>query len=457
MDHQADTKEGARPFEVSHRMVFSIAVPMTVAFLTTPLLGLVDMAVVGRLGQPALIGGLAVSTILFDLVFATFNFLRAATTGLVAQAYGRGDEEEQRLVFWRSLTIAVLCGLLVILAGPVLLWVGLWFMSPGAEVATAATTYLSIRVISSPAALANYAILGFVLGRGRAGIGLLLQTLINGTNIVLSVWFGLWLGWGLSGVAWGTVCAEIAGCLAGLAIILPGFRAAGRLSLARIFDRGAVRRLMALNADIMIRTLALLLAFAWFTRAGAQLGALPLAVNAVLMNIFMLAAYYLDGLATAAEQIAGRAVGANYRPAFVRAVRLTTLWSFILSGFTTAFFFGFGNQLIALMTTAENVRSLASVYLPWAAVAALTGVLAFLMDGVFIGATWSRDMRNAMLLSLAIFVVATEALSALFGNHGLWAALNLFLLARGLSLLWLLPSRIDRTFAGAQAGIGRAA
>lgn len=458
MDHQtAQSTPEERPFVVSHRLVFSIAAPMTLAFLTTPLLGLVDMAVVGRLGDAALIGGLAVSAMLFDFVFATFNFFRASTTGLVAQAYGRGDEDEQRLVFWRALVLAVACGVLVILAGPLLLWLGLAFMNPGTEVAAAATTYLTIRVISAPAALANYAILGFVLGRGQAGLGLLLQTIINGANVVLSIWLGLWLGWGLPGVAWATVCAELAGCLVGLAIVLGGFRSSGALAMKRLLDPAALKRLLALNLDIMIRTVALLAAFAWFTRAGAQLGELPLAANAVLMNIFLLAAYYLDGLATAAEQIAGRAIGANFRPAFVRAVRLTVIWSFVLSAITTSLLLIFGGELIALMTTLGDVRSLAGDYLIWVALAALTGVLAFLMDGVFIGATWSRDMRNAMLVSLAIFVVAAEAMARAYGNHGLWIALNLFLLVRGLSLLALLPSRLDRAFGPGQAGIDRAA
>lgn len=442
----SEQKGQGKAFVVTNRMVFAIAAPMTLAFLTTPLLGLVDIAVAGRLGDAALIGGLAIAAVLFDLVFSVFNFFRSSTTGLVAQAVGRDDQIEQQAIFWRALIAALITGLAVILAGPLLLWLGLAFMSPQPDVAVAATVYLSIRVISTPVALANYVLLGQLLGQGRSGRGLVLQTIINGTNIFLSIWFGLGLGWGLAGIAWATVTAELVGCLAGLAIILPG-SARGRFpSLAQIFEAKALRNLLALNIDIMIRTLALIFAFAWFTRLGSTLGELQLAANAILMNLFLVASYYLDGLATAAEQIAGRAIGANHRPAFLRAVRLTVIWGFVLAVPTTAFFLLFGDSVIALLTTVESVRQTASIYLPWAAVTAITGVLAFQMDGVFIGATWSRDMRNMMLLSLVLFVACTHFLGISFGNHGLWAALNIFLISRGFGLLALMPKRMNQTF-----------
>jgi putative MATE family efflux protein len=446
-----------RPFEVTNAMVFGIAVPMTLAFLTTPLLGLVDTAVVGRLGDAALLGGLAIAAILFDLVFTSFNFLRSATTGLVAQAMGREDPTEEQAVFWRSLMIAVVAGIAVILATPLLLLVGLTFMGAEGELAEAAGTYLSIRALSAPVALANYAILGYVLGRGMGKTGLLIQILINGTNIVLSIWFGLGLELGLEGVAWATVTAEIIGCAAGFLIIRHGFDPAFKPSWAQIIDKTAISRLMSLNGDIMIRSFALIAAFAWFTRMGTGFGETPLAANAILMNFFMVAGYYLDGFATAAEQIAGRAVGARYRPAMVRAVRLTTGWGFALAAVTTAFFLVFGNDVVALMTTLEPVRAEADTYLFWAALTAVSGVLAFEMDGVYIGATWSRDMRNMMLASLALFIALSIILSDLWGNLGLWIAFNIFLAARGFTLLALLPRRIDQVFGPVQAPEGREA
>jgi len=438
-----------RPFEVNNRMVLAIAVPMTPAFLTTPLLGLVDTAVVGRLGDAALLGGLAIAAILFDLVFTTFNFLRTATTGLVAQAMGRDDPTEEQAVFWRSLMISAVAGLLVIAATPLLLAAGLAFMGARGEIAAAASTYLMIRALSAPAALANYAILGYVLGRGMGGTGLLLQTVINGTNIVLSILLGLWLGYGLEGVAWATVIAEITGCAAGLLVIHRNFDRAHAPAWKQIIDRASILRLMSLNGDIMIRSFALITAFAWFTRLGTGFGETTLAANAILMNFFMVAGYYLDGFATAAEQLAGRAIGARYRPAFDKAVRLTVFWGFALAGFTTGFFLVFGDAVIGLMTTLESVRLEAGSYLFWAALTAVAGVLAFEMDGVFVGATWSRDMRNMMLLSLALFIALSIGLTRIWGNEGLWISLNIFLAARGLTLLAILPRRRDRAFGAA--------
>ncbi|OCW56382.1 MATE family efflux transporter [Hoeflea olei] len=435
-----------RTFEVNNRMVMAIAVPMTLAYLTTPLLGLVDTAVVGRLDNAALIGGLAIAAILFDLVFATFNFLRSATTGLVAQAMGREDATEEQAVFWRSLMIAGVAGLAVIAVAPLLMKLGLPVMGARGDVAAAAATYLGIRALSAPAALANYTILGYVLGRGMGGTGLFLQTVINGTNIVLSIWLGLWLDFGLKGVALATVIAEVTGCVIGFIIIHRRFDRRVSPSWSRIIDRPSIMKLMALNGDIMIRSFALMAAFAWFTRLGTGLGEVTLAANAILMHFFLVAGYYLDGFANAAEQIAGRAIGAHNKPAFRKAVRLTTLWGFGLAGFTTVFFLLFGSTVIGWMTTLAPVRLEADHYIFWAALTAVAGVLAFEMDGVFVGATWSRDMRNMMLVSLALFIVLSLALTRIWENTGLWIALNIFLAARGFTLLAILPRRMDQAF-----------
>jgi MATE family multidrug resistance protein len=198
-------------FDVTHRLVLSIAIPMTLGFMTTPLLGLTDTGVVGHMGDPDALAGLAIGAMLFDLILGSFNFLRASTTGLTAQAYGRRDQHEQQAVFWRALISAVGCGLALLLLLPLLLTAGLKLMGPEAAVAQATSTYFSIRILAGPAALANYAILGFVLGRGQGSIGLLLQTIINGINIVLAIYLGLWLQWGVAGVAWGTMVGESAG------------------------------------------------------------------------------------------------------------------------------------------------------------------------------------------------------------------------------------------------------
>lgn len=424
---------------VTSRSVFSIALPMTLAFLTTPLIGTVDTAVIGQYGQAALIGGLAVAALIFDVVFSTFNFLRTGTTGLTAQALGAGNREDMTLALLRALLLAAASGLLILVLMAPIRDAALAFLDPGTAVAAAAERYYDIRMLAAPLTLANYALLGWVLGLGRSGIGLALQTLLNGVNISLSLVLGLELGFGVEGIAWAAVAAEAAALVAGLLVAARIGRGSFRAVLPRLFDAQAFGRMIGVNRDIMIRSFALLIAFAVFTRVGAQFGDTVLAANAILMNFFMIGGYFLDGLAAAAEQLAGRAIGARQRDAFFAAVRLTVFWGFAFAGAASAALWTLGDALVALMTTAADVRLAAGTFLPWAALTPLAGVLAFEMDGVYIGATWSRDMRNMMLLSLAAFLALVAALVPLIGNHGLWLALIFFLGARGATLSWRLP------------------
>ncbi|MEM8749831.1 MAG: MATE family efflux transporter [Pseudomonadota bacterium] len=435
-----------RPFTIENRHVLAIAWPTTLAYLSTPLLGLIDTGVVGQLGDAALLGGLAVGAILFDVIFTSFNFIRASTTGLVAQALGEGDDERQRLVLVRALLLSLAMGCLVLLLAPLLLAGGLWAMGVSEAVEKATIAYFTIRVLAAPLTLINYAVLGWLLGQARAGLGLALQTILNGTNIVLSIFLGLHLGWGIEGVAWATVIAEGVAVLFGLALCWLAYARSGRPDWKRVFDGSALLRLFAVNRDIMIRSFCLLFAFAFFTAQGAKFGETQLAANAILMNFFLISGYFLDGFATAAEQLAGKAVGARYRPAFQAAVRLTLIWGFILAGIATAAFFLFGPWLIDTLTTVEDVRTAARTYLPWAALTALAGVVAFQMDGVYIGATWSVEMRNMMLISLAVYLLVCWAIIPVMGNHGLWLALEVFLGMRGITLFYRLRPNADRTF-----------
>lgn len=426
-------------------MVLALALPMTLAYLTTPLLGLVDTAIAGRLGDPALLGGLAVGAIIVDVIFTTFNFLRSGTTGLAAQALGRGDEKEKQAILARALLIGVASGGLVMVAIPLIVFTGIWFMAPGAGVAEAAGTYVGIRLLGSPLALANYAILGWLIGLGRSGLGLLLQIVLNGVNMAFSVLLGLWMGYGIAGIAAGAVIGEAFAVLLGSFICRRLADPAMRPGWQRIRDRAALGRFANLNADIMVRSFVLLFAFAYFTAQGAGFGETTLAANAVLMNFFFIAGYLLDGLATAAEQIVGRAIGADDRRAFWRGFRLTLGWNVVLAGLLSALFLGFGESLVAMITTIETVRIEAEAYLWLAALTALTGVLAFQMDGVYIGATWSREMSLMMLVSAALYLIAWQFLMP-WGNTGLWLALHVFLVTRGITLGLRLPIRAARAF-----------
>lgn len=434
-------------FTVTHRSVLAIAVPMTLGYLSTPLLGVVDMAVIGRLGDATLLGGIALGGIIFDLVFTTFNFLRAGTTGLTAQAVGAQNNAEIRATLLRAIVIAALGGLFVILLQSPIRDVGQWFLGGSADVQSATRRYFDIRIFSAPFLLANYAILGWFIGLGRAGTGLLLQLFLNGLNIILSIWFVMGLGWSVEGVAIATVLSEIAATLLALVLVLGSTKRAEWPAPGVVFDRKLLMRMMALNRDIIIRSFALLYAYAFFMARSADQGDTVLAANAVLEKFIMVSGYFLDGLATAAEQLAGRAVGARFRPAFDRTLKLTALWSFAMAGVLASLFYLLGPAMIEFMTTSPEVREVGNTYLIWAVLAPLLGVLAFQMDGVFIGATWSDTMRNMMLLSLAVYIAAYYALFPLLGNHGLWLAMGIFLGFRGLTLLAMCRRRADRTFA----------
>ena len=439
----------ARPFEIDMVMIARIAIPLTLAYMTTPILGLVDTAVVGRLGDPALIGGLAIGAVLVDLIFTTFNFQRSGTTGLTAQALGSGDESEKQAILVRALVLALAVGILMVALSPAILKIGLWFMAPGPDVAGATSQYFLVRMLSTPFALANYAVLGWLIGLGRTGLGLAIQILLNGVNIVLSIVLGLWLGYGIAGVAWATVAAEIIACLAGLALCRAMIDPAFRPRRAQIMAAGAWKRLVNLNADIMVRSFVLLFAFAFFTAQGARFGEITLAANAVLMHFFVVGGYFLDGLASAAEQIVGRSLGARYRAGFLRGFRLTLTLNVILAIALTAFYLFAGNWLIALITTIDAVRAEAGSYLWLAALTPLTGVLAFQMDGVYIGATWSREMSRMMLVSIVAYLVAWWLMGDGLANTGLWLALHAFLLTRGATLSLMLGPKLRSTFAQA--------
>ncbi len=435
-----------RAFTVTSRGVVGIALPLTFAYLSTPLVGIVDMAVIGQLGDAVLIGGIAVGAVIFDILLTTFNFLRASTTGLAAQALGADDAVEQNAVFLRAGLIAVLSGAaLVALQGPIL-WLSLALMGAEPAVAVVVGDYFTIRVLASPFALVNYAVLGWFVGIGRTRIGAALQILLSLLNIALSLYLVLWRGWGVAGVAWGSVLAELATMVVGLLLVarFGGGRPLPAVSV--IFDKARFRRLVGINRDIMIRSFSLLFAFAFFTAQGARAGTVVLAANALLLNFFIFGGYFLDGFAAAAEQIAGRAVGARWRPAFDAAVRLTLIWGFVLAGALSAILLVAGPAIIDLMTTSAETRLAARTYLVWAALTPVLGVVAFQMDGIFIGATWSAEMRNMMLASLAVYLAVWGLAVPVLGNHGLWLALLAFLSARGLTLSWRCRTKAAETF-----------
>jgi len=434
-----------RAFEVTRRSVFALVWPVMLASITVPLMGVTDTAVIGQLGDAAMLGGLAVGAVMIDLIFTGLNFLRSATTGLTAQAVGAHDHAEQHNVLHRAMLLSVLVGLILVLLATPILSLGLKLMAPTAAVADAVKLYFAIRILAGPLTLLNFSILGWLLGLGLVRQGLLLQLLASSSNIFLSVYLGLMRGGGIEGVAWATVISELLMVLLGLWLVYRrgGLRGHGWLAL---LNKAKLIRTLSLNSDILIRSLILLFSFSFFTAQGSRLGEVTLAANAVLMNFFMLSAFMLDGFATATEQLVGRAIGANYRPAFDRTVKISLFWSGLLSLLLFVVMMLAGPYVIDLLSRSEAVREVAKTYLIWAALTGVFGVLAFQMDGVYIGATWSGEMRNMMILSFAAYILAWWWLMPIWHNHGLWLALEVFLGVRGVSLLLRLKSRRAAAF-----------
>ncbi|SDQ83754.1 MATE family efflux transporter [Pseudovibrio sp. Tun.PSC04-5.I4] len=423
--------------KVTNRSFLALAIPMTLAYISTPLLGLVDTAVIGQLHDAALLGGLAVGSVLFDVIGSFFYFLRAGTTGLAAQALGASNGNELRAVLGRALLLGLIGGIVVIFLQWPLLTFGLPLIGGTQAVQNAAATYFSIRAFSAPFVLANYSILGWYLGLGKAGIGLLIQTFLNVINMVLSIVLVLVFEWGIPGVAVATFIAEMATFGLGIFLIKRELAGTPFPTFSQIIIWEKLRPMLVLNRDIMIRSLVMLFAFGFFTSRSAAQGDVVLAANAVLQKFILVAAFFLDGTASAAEQVIGQAVGAKQRGAFRKALRLSVGWGFGLS-FAAAFVLWFaGGAVIDLLTVNVEVRETARTYMFWAAITPLVGTLAFQMDGVFIGATWSSDMRNSVVVSTLLFLAAYYVLFPIYGNHGLWFALLVFFGVRGLSLSYL--------------------
>lgn len=410
--------------------------------ISTPLLGVADTAIVGRMPDPAYIGAVALGALVFTFVFWAFGFLRMGTTGLTAQALGAGDATELRAALARAILIALVIGaVLVLLQTPIRL-LAFALLDGSDKVESMARQYYDVRIWAAPATLINYALLGWFIGLGRPTTALVLQLVLNLSNIALDALFVLRLGLGVPGVAWGTLIAEYLAAALGLALAWPHLRALGGVRPpAQVLDAQRLRRTLAVNGDILVRSAALIAAFAWFMAQGAKQGDLVLAANAILMHFITVSAYFLDGLAFAAEALVGRAVGARDRIALWRTIRLTTGWAVLVAAMACLLLMLLGPRLIDLLTTDHATRAAARIYLPWAVLAPLAGVWAFQLDGIFIGATRTRAMRNAMLLSLLIFLAGWWLLAAA-GNHGLWAALYVHYAARALTLLYCLPALV---------------
>jgi MATE family multidrug resistance protein len=429
-----------------YRRVFLLALPLIFSNLTQPLLSTVDTVLSGHLPGPAALGGVAVGGIFFNSVYWTFGFLRMATTGLVAQSQGAGDEDQLMHHFGRALLTALLIGALILAVQKPLISAALALLGASAEVRQNALVYCSIRIWSAPAALANYTILGYLLGRQRARTALLLQAAINVANVAVALTLVIRWHWGVAGIATATMAAEWTGCIVGLAIMLAGGARPSHVRWSELVDGESLRRLFALNRDILLRTLSLVAAYAWFTRTGARSGNAILAANAVLINFLWIAGYGLDGFANATEALVGEAIGARRVADFRAVLKASSVSAFTVAAALSLLYLVFGRNIIGLFTNQEEIRWLAAQFLPWLIVLPLVAVWSFLLDGVFIGATRAQELRNSMLISLIGFLILAVVLATRFGNHGLWCALLAFMALRAITLALYLPAIERKSF-----------
>jgi MATE family multidrug resistance protein len=424
---------------VTHRRILRIAIPIVISNATIPILGAVDTAVIGQLGEAAPIGAVGLGAVILATIYWVFGFLRMGTTGLVAQARGAGETAETGALLMRGLMIAAAAGLVFIVGQAAVFWAAFRIAPASPEVEALARSYLAVRIWGAPATIGLYALTGWLIAMEQSRRVLVLQLAMNGGNVLLSVLFVLGLGWGVPGVAAATLIAEWSGLLLGLWLCRAAFAGNQWRDWPRVLDPARLRRMAAVNGDILIRSVVLQACFTSFLFLGAGLGDVTLAANQVLLQFLSITAYALDGFAFAAEALVGQALGRRERLRLRQAAVMTSQWGVGASAAMALAFLLGGPALIDLMTTASDVRAVARAYLPWVALAPLVGIAAWMLDGIFIGATETRAMRNAALVSVTIYAAAVAALLPAFGNHGLWAALMVLNLARGVTLALRYP------------------
>ena len=424
---------------LTHKRVLGVAIPIVLANATIPILGAVDTGVVGQMGLAVPIGAVGIGAIIISAIYWLFGFLRMGTTGLTAQAIGSNDHSETSALLVRGILIGLGAGLVLIMTQIPLFSAALGIAPASFEVESLAQEYLKIRVYSAPAAIAIFGITGWLIANERTRAVLVLMLLINSINIVLDFVFVLRLGWGVEGVAFATLIAEWSGLFFGLWLARKGFKNGYWKNWSQIFDRARLTKMAKVNSDILIRSVLLEIAFVSFLFLGSSFDDATLAANQVLIQFLNITAYAMDGFAFAAEALVGKALGAKNRLIFRRSAVMTSQWGVGLVVVMAIAFYVFGNTIINVMTTAEDVRIVSYEYLPWMVLAPLVGAAAWMLDGIFIGATRTADMRNMMFISFCVYLIALAFLLPKYDNHGLWASLIIFSIARGVTLGYKYP------------------
>lgn len=427
-----------------HRRTWRIALPVIITNVSVPVLGIVDTAVVGRLPGPEYVGSVAVGALIFSLLYHGCNFLRMGTTGLTAQSFGARDGQEVRTWLVRALLLGLVIGIAMVALQWPIFEISALIVGPSDTVRPLAREYFMIRIWAAPAALINYALLGWFFGVQNTRAALITQIYMNGINVILDLWFVMGLGWGVAGVAWATLIGESTAAALGLVLAVRHLnRLGGHFNRDEIFKTAPLKRMLNINRDIFLRSMCLQAVFVILTAIGARMSDTILAVNAILLQLQVFVAYALDGFATAAEALTGEAKGARSKVRFKAAVKASFIWALIFAICFCVLTALLGPSVIDALTTIESIRTTAREYLIWSIFLPLVSVWSFQLDGIFIGCTWSREMRNSMAISLLVYLLSLPVLVPAFGNHGLWAAFMLLMAARAITMGWLLP-RLSR-------------
>jgi MATE family multidrug resistance protein len=427
-----------------NKKILNIAIPNIISNITIPLLGIVDLALVGHLDSKVYIGAIAIGSMIFNFIYWGFSFLRMGTSGFTAQSYGKKDFKESFFILYRALFVGIIGALfLLILQKPIEL-LSFYILNGSSEVEFFARQYFYIRIWAAPATIAIYSISGWFIGMQNAKIPMTIAIVINILNIAFNLFFVKVLGMKSDGVALGTVLAQYSGLIVGILFLT---RHSKRLKIyliiKDILQAKALKKFFNVNKDIFIRTMSLVLALSFFTAKSAKSGDTLLAANTLLLQFFTIYAYIVDGFAFAGEALAGRYYGAQDKAKLIKVTKLLFYWGLILAMiFTIVYYFG-GNLLLSLLTNNVEVIQNIQPYLFWIYLIPILTFGAFIWDGIFIGVTASSGMRNAMLIStFLIFFPSYFILNHFFGNHGLWAAFMLFMIARFVTLSFYAPNSI---------------
>ena len=428
----------AREMNIRDRQILQIALPSIVSNITVPLLGMIDVAIVGHMGSPVYIGAVAVGSMIFNLVYWLFGFLRMGSSGLTAQALGRRDLTEVTRLLVRSVTIAIGIALLFIVFQVPMKWLMFWLIGPTADVTPYASAYFNNVIWGAPAMLGLYSLMGWYIGMQNTRIPMIISIGQNIVNILASLTLVYGFGMKIEGVAMGTVIAQYAGFIVALGLL---FRYYGRLRrhlvLKGTFVREAMGRFFNVNRDIFLRTLCLVAVNLYFTSAGARSGAVILSVNTVMMQLYLFFSYFMDGFAYAGEALGGKTFGAKNATAFHETLRRLWMWTLIVTTAYTLLYVCCGEWMIGILTDEPQVIEASQAYLWWVWLIPAAGCIAFIWDGIFIGITATRGMLVSSFLSALLFFGVYEATRGIIGNHGLWLAMVVYLLMRGvLQTIW---------------------